>query len=772
MADIKIYNANQIGGNYTVIATEKAKIMIDYGQSLPGSKAEQEEFDWKNDSVDAVFFTHYHGDHVGRILEIPEHIPLYMGSTARQIMLNIHRALAKVEELREEQVKYIQLLEDTKRVHEMKEGCACEKIQDIEIIPYSVDHSAYDAYMFLIKTPNENILHTGDFREHGYRGSKMLRLIEKLVLPKAKGRIDTLIIEGTMMERKGEKVRTEYELQQEATKLFQERKHIFLVCSSTNLDTLASFHKAARKNDMYTYCYSNYLLGQLETFTKTAGEKSDLYQFDKTYLVELEKELHHKYWSQSKTQEQFMRENGFLCIIKPEERYAKWVERFADVNPLIIYALWDGYLDENKDAYNAKWDAFFAPYKASGQFLELHTSGHATSKTIARIIEAVKPQKRIYPMHTGRAEEFFKLPIREEYKRRMVYMEKDIENRIHYRHLKEEFLLMFKSGELKPLLDCVIADNSYCFELRGEYVVIYYRGGALFTINYKDGDYVIKFNKAYYKKSYVKNKAIDTFINEIGDELSCKEAVENICFFRYIMDCYFAHNTKLERQAQQECIRVNNRNRETANSTDLFELDMEYAFNGNIEDAVFAKEDNNEINARFDLLMLEWPSNHERASREGLGLNFIELKYGDGAMKGTAGIQKHIEDYVKFISDKNAVDKLCEDMEIVFAQKKQLGVLKGENGSKNTIQISRENIKMLFGFIEHDPDKTNVVKELKSCIKKYKDTEYEDYLDTIYIAKASDMGYGFYMYKNIKKNGKTMFKCLYPTIGEYVKQNS
>ena len=290
---------------------------------------------------------------------------------------------------------------------------------NIEVIPFSVDHSAYDAYMFLIKTPEEHILHTGDFREHGYRGSKMIEVIRKYVLPKAQNRIDTLIIEGTMMERQNEKVRTEAELQEEAFTLFQTNKYVFLVCSSTNLDTLASFHKAALRNDMYTYCYSKYLLGQLETFTQTAGEHSDLYKFDKTYLVELDKEFHHKYWKEPKTQEKIMREKGFLCVIKPEERYAEWIERFADVKPLVIYALWDGYLDTSKDAYNEEWAAFFKPYQDKKQFLELHTSGHATPDTIAKLIETVKPQKRIYPMHTGKAEEFKKLKIKEEYKERM-----------------------------------------------------------------------------------------------------------------------------------------------------------------------------------------------------------------------------------------------------------------------------------------------------------------------------------------------------------------
>ncbi|MBQ3545802.1 MAG: MBL fold metallo-hydrolase [Lachnospiraceae bacterium] len=341
--------------------------MIDYGQCLPGNNANQEDFDWKNDTVDAVFFTHYHGDHVGRILEIPNNVKIYMGETSRQIMLNIHRALAKIPELFDEQIQYVKLLEDDERIVELKAGKPLNKIGDIEIVPYMVDHSAYDAYMFLIKTPDENILHTGDFREHGYRGSKMVKVIEKLVLKEAGGHIDTLFIEGTMMERIGEHTRKESELKEEAKKIFENNKYAFLVCSSTNLDTLASFHKAALENDMYTYCYSKYMLGQLETFTKYAGKYSDLYKFDKSFFVELDKIFRHKYFKEPKTQERIMREKGFLCIIKPEEKYKKWIERFADLNPIVIYSMWDGYLDSEKDAYNEKWAEFFKPYKENSR---------------------------------------------------------------------------------------------------------------------------------------------------------------------------------------------------------------------------------------------------------------------------------------------------------------------------------------------------------------------------------------------------------------------
>lgn len=77
LINIKIYNAKQIGGCFTVITTNTAKIMIDYGLPLPGAKVEQEDFDWEHDTVDAVFITHYHGDHVGKIVDIPSPIPIY-----------------------------------------------------------------------------------------------------------------------------------------------------------------------------------------------------------------------------------------------------------------------------------------------------------------------------------------------------------------------------------------------------------------------------------------------------------------------------------------------------------------------------------------------------------------------------------------------------------------------------------------------------------------------------------------------------------------------
>ena len=78
--DVKIYNGNQIGGCITVISSEKAKVMIDFGENLPGVESikGEKEFDWESEKIDAVLFTHYHGDHIGRFKEIPKKRCVYV----------------------------------------------------------------------------------------------------------------------------------------------------------------------------------------------------------------------------------------------------------------------------------------------------------------------------------------------------------------------------------------------------------------------------------------------------------------------------------------------------------------------------------------------------------------------------------------------------------------------------------------------------------------------------------------------------------------------
>lgn len=453
MTEINIFKGNQIGGCVTVISVtnngETHRVMIDYGSSLEENEEEGEfNYPWESEPVDAVFFTHYHGDHVGRLMEIPSHVPIYMGNTARKVMINIQKALSKIrdEEVASKHKEELEVLSNDDRIHTFKwNGGYYSHIKEIpgfKIEPYSVDHSAYDAYMFLIetddpesKTGKKVILHTGDFRGHGRRGKAILPVIEKYVHKNGR-KVNTLIIEGTMMSRMDEEVLTETEMMFKAAEYLKQHKYAFLICSSTNLDSLASFYQAAQMASVpfgrYLYTYNSYFKEQLKTFSATAGGFSEVYQFKNVHELDLTKELKAENWKKSLTQKKLMEITGFLAIIKPEEWCKEFIEPFIqdfkagliDEMPVIIYSMWDGYVREyntgedgekvENKAKKQKWIDFLKKQEDNGvEVYHLHTSGHASPEMLTDVIRAAAPTDEIRPMHTEHPEMFEKLDIGE-----------------------------------------------------------------------------------------------------------------------------------------------------------------------------------------------------------------------------------------------------------------------------------------------------------------------------------------------------------------------
>lgn len=424
---IQIYQGNQIGGCVTVVTysdgAETVRLMIDYGLSLPGAKKKDFRYDWEKEPVDAVFFTHYHGDHMGRFREIltETKTKLYMGEASRKIMANIYAALARSGDVSAEEA--LAFLRDDARIGEVRKDTPIP-VGPVAVTGYEVDHSAYDAYMYLIETPDKTILHTGDFRGHGYRGKALLPTANYYIRRNGRRDVDIMITEGTMMSRGSEKVMTEAELQAEARNYFRQHRAVFLVCSSTNLDSLASFYQAADACKMHLYAYSAYVCWQLETFAQIAGAKTPLYRFDrkKVHVLNLEQELHHPTWKKPKKQKELMREHGFLALIKLEDYCEKYIDAFLDQKPVIVYSMWDGYLESQKDAYISGWDAFLKRQEAKGvEVKHLHTGGHATAEQLSSLIRAVNPREAICPIHTENAEGFYGLDIPEELKERITF---------------------------------------------------------------------------------------------------------------------------------------------------------------------------------------------------------------------------------------------------------------------------------------------------------------------------------------------------------------
>ena len=421
MVKIKIHRgSHQIGGSITEIYTENTHIFIDFGSELnadPDNSTDAEMIEMmQHAKCDAVLFTHYHGDHIGLLEDIPEKdadgktIRLGMGKTARQVLLNIHKTLAEhpqaSDEDKERHNRYISILADQDRKIDIFDG-KMVKIGDFEITPIMVDHSAYDAYMFIIKAGGKVIVHTGDYRTHGRLGKDFIDGLEE----RLKGiTTDVFITEGTMMSRLGETVLTEEELQKKALEILSkpENRYAFLVCSSTNVESLASFANAA----MYlgrAFYVNYYVYEQVLLYRETAGADNPAFRFWKTYKFESMKKYNPKL---GMTQPEFMRENGFLMLIGSSPAYEKRIREFKDDNPLLIYSMWGGYVNKGADTYDEDLGRLYHNWPEERR-VDLHTSGHATADDIQKMILTVKPQKYILPIHTERPEMFEKLDIGE-----------------------------------------------------------------------------------------------------------------------------------------------------------------------------------------------------------------------------------------------------------------------------------------------------------------------------------------------------------------------
>lgn len=416
MLRIKIHRGSKIiGGSITEIFTEKTHIFIDFGSELnpdPNKSSDSEMIDMiKHAKCDAVLFTHYHGDHIGLMKHIPKNdidgkiIKLGLGKIAKQVLINIHETLSDFEDADKKDKEFLDILKGEERMLDIENGVVFS-IGDIKITPVLVDHSAYDAYMFILESGGKVIVHTGDFRTHGRLGEGLFDRIEKALLGK---KVDVLITEGTMMSRLKETVLTEKQLQNEAIKVLSkpENKYAFLICSSTNVESLASFANAAMILRRAFYV-NHYVYKQIELYRESAGKYNYDLRFQKTYKFENMEEINPKL---EMTQPEFMMKNGFLMLIGTSDDYKRRIDYFKNQDPLLIYSMWDGYIKKDTVTYKENLGSLYHSWNPKRRREDMHTSGHATADDIKQMILTVKPQKHIIPIHTEKPEAFKMLDI-------------------------------------------------------------------------------------------------------------------------------------------------------------------------------------------------------------------------------------------------------------------------------------------------------------------------------------------------------------------------
>jgi ribonuclease J len=397
----------EIGGTLIEAKTDTTRILIDAGYPLfLGGKPIEGKiarlpyqkllelgvlppikglYSWDEAAFDAVLISHAHIDHYGLLRYINPRIPIWL-SAGTKTMIEISQRF--------------KICDDFPIAVQLFVMYSPFTIGDIQVMPYLMDHSAFDAAAFELTAEGKTIIYTGDFRGHGRKSVCLTAFIKQ-----ATKRANALLIEGSTLGRQNEITMTENELEKV---LVDQCAHfqgpVLFQCSSQNIDRLVSFYRAAKQMDRVFVIdvYTANVLSDLKLLGKHLPYPSDdyrdikvfyPYQLTQKIFNRIGSEYARRFSAQHIPRETVTKDqNCLMMLVRPS--MIRDLERCKLHDGLFFYSMWSGYRDAK---YQQKFEESLR--QRGFDLRALHTSGHATAKEIQRIIRELDPQQ-VIPIHT------------------------------------------------------------------------------------------------------------------------------------------------------------------------------------------------------------------------------------------------------------------------------------------------------------------------------------------------------------------------------------
>ncbi len=402
----------EIGGSCVEVRTASNRILIDFG--IPLVSRDHQPFDAnllkgktiqdlraqsilpdikglyrdEKKEIDGILISHSHLDHYGFLQYVNPEIPIYLSQGAG-ILIDVSNIFVptKVGKLN------TNIISNKKRF----------KIGDFTVQPFLVDHSAFDAFAFLIEAEGKRLFYSGDFRAHGRKAKLFKQIIER-----PPQNVDCLLMEGSALGREDAQYKTEVDVEKRLEEILRERKNItFLFASSQNIDRIVSAYRACLKTDSIFVIdiYTAFILDKLKKVSDRIPQfnwKNIRVKFINTHAKALEKAGHidllYTYNKRKIEMPEISRDkNRILMLARDNSVFPLLLNKIKDVvGAKIAYSMWDGYLSEG----------FRAFCKSNELALEyIHTSGHAIKEDLKSFASAINP-KTLIPIHTFEAEEY------------------------------------------------------------------------------------------------------------------------------------------------------------------------------------------------------------------------------------------------------------------------------------------------------------------------------------------------------------------------------
>jgi len=387
--------SHEIGGTCIQLSSGKTSILLDAGLPL---SPDSQPVDLSRLIVDALLVSHPHQDHFGLMASLPPGTPVYIGKLARSLIDAPQVFLGKD--------RYALDFHDFKAWQPFTIG-------DFTITPYLVDHSATDAYAFLIEAEGKRLFYSGDLRSHGRKGILFENLVKRPIRD-----IDVLFLEGTMLHRSNDLFPDESAVENLIFQTIRQQKNIsFLLASSQNIDRIVSAYRACKRAGklLVIDIYTAWVLEQLRQITQNtpamdwteirvfaSHSQDERLKANPEYFGDFRKRL---YRHRVKREELHATPESFLYFGKMSSFHLIDEFKNDDAPVNVIYSQWLGYLDgKHADYYGSDQIAAFRSDPAVN-FVYAHTSGHAPVADLQRLAAALNPRKLV-PIHTEHGEDF------------------------------------------------------------------------------------------------------------------------------------------------------------------------------------------------------------------------------------------------------------------------------------------------------------------------------------------------------------------------------
>jgi len=383
--------SKEIGGSCVEVESQGQRLLIDFGLPLEAKEDKSRYLpaisglDGKDSSLLGILISHPHLDHYGLLAHVSPEIPVGMGAAARRVLAAAHPFMSCNWQIPHRGWSY-----QSERSFD---------VGPFRITPLLVDHSAYDAYAFLIESEGKKIFYSGDFRSHGRKSALFERLIAKT--PKD---IDALLLEGSSLGRlaSDQRFQTEKEIESELARVLSSTDGLALVhTSGQNIDRIVSIYRASIKTGRKLV---------IDLYTAAVLEATENNNIPQSAWPDVVLFIPH-------AQRIMIKKNAWFSLLDRHSVNRIYIENLSDApqkstllfRPLhmrdleigkclagaaYIYSQWDGYWEQGSYDRVKNWIELHSVPKMS-----IHTSGHASVIDLKRFAAAINPLK-IIPIHS------------------------------------------------------------------------------------------------------------------------------------------------------------------------------------------------------------------------------------------------------------------------------------------------------------------------------------------------------------------------------------